>query len=63
MKRRALLAVLALGLIAATLAGPTARVAIQTHDLTDPSPHRVEATIALGKAALTLLVTWTSHVR
>ncbi|MEQ1508971.1 MAG: hypothetical protein ABL909_01050 [Sphingopyxis sp.] len=63
MKRRTLLAIMALGFIAATMVGPTGRLAIQTHDLTDPSPHRVEATIALGKAALTLLVTWTSHIR
>lgn len=63
MRRRALFIALAIGLAIAALSGPTGRIAIQTHDVTDPSPHRVEATLALGKAALSLLITWTSHVR
>ena len=42
--------------------GPSGRLAIQMHDLADPSPHRIEATVQLGKAALYLLITWTSHL-
>ncbi|MFM6853239.1 MAG: hypothetical protein ACKOUM_04065 [Sphingopyxis sp.] len=57
--------ILALPLLAALVlvAGPSGRIAIQTHDLTDPSPHRIEATFGLGRAALSLLVTWTSRLR
>jgi hypothetical protein len=43
--------------------GPSGRLAIQMHDLADPSPHRIEATLQLGQAALSLLITWTSHLR
>lgn len=50
-------------LLMAAIAGPTGRIAIQTHEPNDASPQRVEASIALGKAALSLLITWTSHVR
>ena len=51
----------ALALLAA-IGGPSGRLAIQMHDITDPAPHRIEATVQLGKAALTLLITWTSHL-
>jgi hypothetical protein len=63
MNRRFALVLCAFALAVVTVSGPTARLAIQTHDLTDPSPRRVEATLALGKAALVLLITWTSRIR
>lgn len=63
-KRRPALLLIAFAFLAiAMVSGPTARLAIQTHDLTDPSPRRIEATLALGKAALVLLITWTSRIR
>lgn len=63
MNRRTALLLCAVALAVVSISGPTGRIVIQTHDLTDPSPHRVEATIALGKAALVFLVTWTSRLR
>ncbi len=62
MNRRVALIVCAVALAIVTISGPTARLAIQTHDLTDPSPRRVEATLALGRAALVLLITWTNRI-
>ena len=63
MKRRNLLLMAALAIIACTtFGGPTGRIAIQTHDLGDPIPRRVEATFALGKTALVLLVTWSQRL-
>jgi hypothetical protein len=59
-RRRIALAVA--GLVAvACLAGPSGRIAVQMHDLTDPSPHRVEVALGMGKAVLSLLVTWSSR--
>ena len=60
MRRRIAFAVVALAGLA-LLSGPTGRIAIQTHDLADPSPHRVELALGMGKAVLSLLVTWSSH--
>ena len=59
-RRRIALAVTGLFAIAC-LAGPSGRIAIQTHELTDPSPHRIELALGMGKAVLSLLVTWSSH--
>lgn len=63
MKRRSVLLLCAVALAVVSISGPTGRIAIQTHDLADPSPHRVEATLALGKAALVFLVTWSQQLR
>ena len=64
MRRRLILFALAcVAVIALAVGGPTGRLAILTHQSGDPSPQRVEASLALGKAALTLLVTWTSRTR
>ena len=63
MNRRTVLFLSLVALAVMTTAGPTGRIAVQTHDLTDPSPRRVEATLALGKAALSVLITWTSRIR
>ena len=63
MKRSpALLIGFAVAALAIMTVGPSGRLAIQMHDLADPSPHRIEATVQLGKAALYLLITWTSHL-
>lgn len=59
-RRRIALAAVGLFTVA-TLAGPSGRIAVQTHDLTDPSPHRIELALGMGKAVLSLLVTWSSH--
>ena len=48
---------------AIVLGGPDARLSILTHDRGDPNPHKVEASIGLGKLALSLLFTWTAHAR
>ena len=58
----ALLIGLSVTALAMMAIGPSGRLAIQMHDLADPSPHRIEATVQLGKAALYLLITWTSHL-
>ncbi|QJQ32472.1 hypothetical protein GV829_08435 [Sphingomonas lacunae] len=59
-RRRIMIAVAALVAVAC-VAGPSGRIAVQTHDMTDPSPHRIEATLGIGKAVLSLLVTWSSR--
>ncbi len=64
MRRRLILFVLAVVAVTALSAGgPSGRLAILTHQPSDPSPQRVEASLALGKAALSLLITWTSRSR
>ena len=56
---------IALALCAACLllagSGFDARLAINAHDRADVAPQRFEASVALGKAALSLLITWTRH--
>ena len=51
--------------IAALMAigGPDARLSILTHDSADPHPHKVEASISIGKTVLGLLFTWTASAR
>lgn len=39
---------------------PTASLEIQTHDVTDVAPKKVEAALDLGIAAVSLLITWTA---
>lgn len=38
---------------------PTASLEIQTHDVTDVAPKKMEAALDLGIAAFSLLITWT----
>lgn len=40
---------------------PTASLEIQTHDVTDVAPKRMEAALDLGIAAFSLLITWTQR--
>lgn len=63
MKRHGAILLVIVALAVAATTGPTGRLAIQTHDVADRSPQRVEATLALGKAALTFLLTWSSRAR
>lgn len=63
MSRRTALSIAVAGIILAAMAGPTGRLAIQMHDVADRSPQRIEATLQLGKAALTFLLTWSSRAR
>lgn len=39
---------------------PTASLEIQTHDVTDVAPKKLEAALDLGIAAFSLLITWTA---
>lgn len=39
---------------------PTATLEIQTHDVTDVAPKKMEAALDLGIAAFSLLITWTA---
>lgn len=64
MSRRRLLLIAPIAALALMMvAGPTGRIAIETHDRLDPSPERIEATIEMGSTALSFLLTWTSHTR
>lgn len=40
---------------------PTASLKIQTHDVTDVAPRKMEAALDLGIAAFSLLITWTAN--
>lgn len=40
---------------------PTASLEIQTHDVTDVAPKKMEAALDLGIAAFSLLITWTQR--
>ena len=51
------LAVIGLGTLAAR--HPTAELRLVTHDLTDPSPRRMQAAVDLGLIGVSILYTWT----
>lgn len=40
---------------------PTPDIRLLTHDIGDPSPHRVQAAIDLGLVGISFLYTWTAH--
>ncbi len=48
-------------LVALAWQTPTASLEIQTHDVTDVAPKKVEAALDLGIAAVSLLITWTAQ--
>ena len=40
---------------------PTAHVRFLTHDIGDPSPHRMQAAVDLGLVGVSILYTWTAQ--
>lgn len=58
-RRKWLLAIAAILLLAGIFRHPSADINILTHDAGDPAPHHVRAAIDLGVAAISVLVTWT----
>lgn len=40
---------------------PSADIRIQTQDLSDPAPHRVQAAVDLGVAAVSVMVSWSGR--
>lgn len=49
----------ALAIVAARHPSPNIRLI--THDIGDPSPHRMQAAIDLGLVGVSILYTWTAH--
>lgn len=60
-RRRMMTGIVAALALIAVVRHPTADIRIQTHDIGDPAPHRVQAALDLGIVAVRLLVTWTSN--
>jgi hypothetical protein len=60
-ERRLTLAVVAALLLALAWRHPTANIEILTQDQGDLAPHQMHAAIDVGVAAVSVLVTWTSH--
>ena len=42
---------------------PTADVRLVTHDIGDPTPHRIHAAVDLGLVGISFLYTWTQRLR
>lgn len=40
---------------------PTANISLVTHDIGDPTPHRLQAAVDLGLVGVSVLYTWTSR--
>lgn len=59
-RRRILLIFGMLALAVMLVRHPSANIRIITHDVTDPSPRKIEAAVDMGVFALSLLVTWTA---
>ena len=57
--RKGIVVVAALALIAVAARHPTADIRLITHDLRDPSPHRMQAVVDLGLVGVSVLYTWT----
>ncbi|MBI0475417.1 hypothetical protein D9601_08650 [Sphingomonas sp. MA1305] len=53
------------GLVLAVLCmrHPTADIRLITHDVGDPAPRRMQAAIDLGLVGVSVLYTWTQHLR
>ena len=56
----------AVALVGASLAllaitHPTAHVRLMTHDIGDPTPHRMLAAVDLGLVGVSVLYTWTAQ--
>ena len=54
----------AAGLAIAVLAArhPTADFRLVTHDVGDPTPHRIQAAVDLGLVGVSFLYTWTQRL-
>lgn len=59
--RRKLLIAGGLALAVVAVQRPSADIRLITHDMADPSPHRVQAAVDLGLMAVSVLVTWTGE--
>lgn len=59
-RKAALVIVAALALLATQT--PTASIRIETHDVTDLTPKRVQAAIDVGLVAVSVLVTWSERI-
>ena len=57
-------ALVATGIVFAILAArhPTADIRLVTHDIGDPTPHRMQAAIDLGLVGVSFLYTWTKRL-
>ncbi|WP_203308655.1 MULTISPECIES: hypothetical protein [Sphingomonas] len=42
---------------------PTADIRVITHDMADPTPHRMQAAIDFGLVGVSILYTWTQRLR
>lgn len=53
------------GLVLAILVArhPTADIRLITHDVGDPAPRRMQAAVDLGLVGVSVLYTWTQHLR
>jgi hypothetical protein len=60
-KRRAALVIIAAVALLATQS-PTASIRIETHDVTDLTPRRIQAAIDVGVLAVNVLVTWSERI-
>lgn len=61
--RRKALAVAAVALAVVAVRHPTADFRLVTHDVGDPTPHRIQAAVDLGLVGVSFLYTWTRHLR
>ncbi len=59
-KRRAGFLIAAALFVLLSVERPSANIRIQTHDIADVSPERIEAAVDVGLVAVKLLVTWTA---
>jgi len=60
--RRTALVVAALALAVVSVRHPSANIQVLTHEASDPMPHRFQAAVDTGLMAVSVLVTWTSHL-
>ena len=54
----------AAGIVLAIVAArhPTADIRVVTHDIGDPTPHRLQAAIDLGLVGVSFVYTWTKRL-
>ena len=54
-------AAIAVAILATT--HPDANFRLLTHDIGDPTPHRIQAAMDLGVVGVSFVYTWTQHLR